>query len=153
MGEAFLVGGGAGGGVRNKPISAANYEKLSESDKLNPYVIWVITDKDASNLGAIVSGEPVTTKVCVWSVYQSLSVDDKMDPRTVWIISDKSPKDLADLGYGATQGQGSQLYDITGELDLHKVKKAVIELTERVNEITKVLNGISVILEKTQGND
>jgi hypothetical protein len=146
MGNAFLVGGSGGGsGLRNKPITLAEYNALSESDKKNPYVVWVITDAQASDLGGV-SVSNVKTKVCVWSAYESLSVDDRLDPGVVWIISDKTPKDLAALGFGANEDQGSKLYQVTAEMDLSNIVKVVNQLVEKVNTLEEALAKVSAVL-------
>lgn len=142
MGNAFLIGSGSSSGVREKRISKAMYDGLSESDKKNPHVIWIVEDASATNLGAV-KGAEIIQKICTWATYQTLSVDDKNDPGVIWMISDKTPEDLARLGYGATTGKGSSLYNISGELDMSQVATRLTELEGTVNLVVQALNDMT----------
>ena len=106
MANAFLIGSGSGSGLREKPISADDYERLSEADKLNPYVIWVIKDKSAKNMGGV-NVETVKHKACMWEVYEQLSEDDRNDKHTVWLIIDKDYKDLEEMGFFSDESRTS----------------------------------------------
>lgn len=147
MANAFLVGGGSGSGIRQKPITSVEYEALSEADKKNPYVIWIITDKTATNMGGV-KVENIKHKACTFQVYQQLSEDDRMDPNTVWIITDKDAKELQALGLFSDESQGSKLYNIAAELDSAQITKTLNSLVEQVNTIQQTLMTLASVLNK-----
>ena len=111
MGDSLLVGGGAGGGVRTKSITWDAYQMLSDSDKNNPYVKWLITDRDASEFISRYGTSliPVCTN---WEAYRNSSIDEQLDPGTLWIITDMDVEDLAALGIDVSSG--SKYYTIEG---------------------------------------
>ena len=111
MGDSLLVGGGAGGGVRTKSITWDAYQMLSDTDKNNPYVKWLITDRDASEFISKygVNLAPVCT---TWEGYCNSSVDEQLDPGTLWVIVDMDVEDLAALGIDVSSG--SKYYTIEG---------------------------------------
>ena len=142
MGLAYLNGGGGGGGIRHKRISIDDYNALSAADKQNPYVIWIIDDMKAQDLGgAIVEGAKI--HVCTWEAYSNLSVDDQKNPKIMWIISNKNVKDLQALGFGANEETGSKLYNISAELDQAELVKTVNALIDRVNDMSMALKEIA----------
>lgn len=151
MANAFLIGSGSGSGLREKPISAEDYERLSESDKRNPYVIWVITDKNAKNMGGV-NVENVKHKACMWDVYKQLSEDDRNDKHTVWLIIDKNYKDLEEMGFFSDESKGSKLYNVTAEIDYSNLVKTVNSLIDRVNELTGALSEISAVLNQNESD-
>lgn len=108
MGDALLFGGSGGGGLRNKRITKRGYESLSDADKNNPYIIWIITDDDGSDFGA--TGAESVVKIIHWEAYNQLAESDKLDPRTVWVIADLSEEDYAKLNVDTSTG--GRIYNI-----------------------------------------
>ena len=152
MGQANLLGGAGGGGLREKPITQAAYNALSTAERNNPYVIWVITDADKNAIGTVnVNAANVSnlkTKATVWSTYQSLSDDDRNDPSVQWIITDKNQSDLPSMGFGVQHlGQGSQLYNIVAELDHASLVSLVVDLVQRVDTVEDTLAAITDALK------
>lgn len=146
MGNALLVGGGGGGGIREKRISYEAYMALSETDKQNPYVIYLVEDRNATDLGN--DGTiPIKIKSTVWSVYEQLSYDDRTDPNVVWMITDKNPKDLAELGITPTPGNGTSLYNIAAELDTYFLTNLFLNMRQDVDEIKLALAQITEALK------
>ena len=94
MGDALLFGGSNGGGLRSKPITKSGYESLSEADKNNPYIIWVIKNDDGTDF-VMEDGTEGVVNVIHWEAYIKLAEDDKMDPSTIWVISDLTEEDFA----------------------------------------------------------
>ena len=109
MGDALLFGGSNGGGLRNKPITKSGYESLSEADKNNPYIIWVIKNDDGTDF-VMEDGTEGVVKVIHWEAYIKLAEDDKMDPRTIWVISDLTEEDFAKLNIDTSNG--ARVYNI-----------------------------------------
>lgn len=145
MGNALLVGGTSSGGIREKRIKYEAYMALSEKDKQNPYVIYIIEDRDATDLGN--DGTlPIRIKSTVWSVYEKLSYDDKHDKHILWVITDKNPKDLAELGITPAPGNGTCLYNISAELDVYHLTQMFPELQQRVGAIEKSITQIKEAL-------
>lgn len=144
MGNALLVGGGAGGGIREKRISYEAYNALSEADKQNPYVIYIVEDKYATDLGND-GTVPLVMKSTVWSVYVQLSEDDKNDDHVIWVITDKDPKDLPELGITPAPGNGTSLYNIAAECDTYYLTNLFLNLRERVINIENSLRQITEI--------
>lgn len=146
MGNALLVGGGGGGGIREKRITYEAYMALSEADKQNPYVIYLVEDRNATDLGN--DGTiPIKMKSTVWSVYEQLSYDDKMDANVMWMITDKNPKDLAELGITPAPGNGTSLYNIAAELDTYFLTNLFLDLRQRVVAIEGALSQITEALK------
>lgn len=146
MGQANLLGGAGGGGIREKSITQARYDALTKSERENPYIIWIITD----NRDVAIDGRPVSelqTRATIWNTYQSLSDDDRLDPKVQWIITDKSVDDLLAMGFSA-QGQerGSQLYNITAEIDHQQLVALVNDLRRRVAQLEDALTKTSDVL-------
>lgn len=145
MGNALLVGGGGGGGIREKRITHEAYMALSEADRQNPYVIYLVEDRNATDLGN--DGTiPIRMKSTVWSVYEQLPYDDKMDENVMWMITDKTPKDLAELGITPAPGNGTSLYNIAAELDTYYLTQLFLNLRERVEAIENALTQITEAL-------
>ena len=109
MGDSLLVGGGSGGGIRTKKITWEQYQQLSESDKNNPYVEWLIVDKDASEFISKYYANVCTIHI-TWEAYTKLSPDEKLNPEILWIITDKEVADL--LAMGIDVSGGSKYYTI-----------------------------------------
>ncbi len=149
MALAYLNGGGGGGGIRHKNISAEDYERLSYADQHNPYVIWIITDRKANDMGGV-AFEGVVTHVCTWAAYSQLSVDEQNDPKVLWIINDKNPKDLQKMGIGANEDEGSRVYNVSAELDYAEMTKTINALIDRVNTMSMALNEISARLNSEE---
>ena len=149
MALAYLNGGGGGGGIRHKTIKTEDYKNLSYADKHNPYVIWILDDMKASDLGGVDISD-IKVHACVWRTYQNLSVDDQNDPRVMWLIIDKNAKDLQALGFGANETQGSKLYNVAAELDQAEMVKTINALIDRVNDMSIALNQISTMLNADQ---
>ncbi|MCM1220242.1 MAG: hypothetical protein NC548_37710 [Lachnospiraceae bacterium] len=146
MGNALLVGGGGGGGIREKRITYEAYMALSEADRQNPYIIYLVEDRYATDLGN--DGTiPITMKSTVWSVYERLSYDDRMDPNIVWMITDKTPKDLAELGISPAPGNGTSLYNIAAELDTYYLTNLFLDIRQRVIAIEQALAQITEALQ------
>lgn len=145
MGLAYLNGGGGGSGIRHKKITVEDYKKLSYADRHNPYVVWILLDAKATDVGGII-GDGVKLHACVWSTYCSLPDDDKLDPQVAWIIIDKNAKDLQALGYGTNESQGSKLYNISADLDYAGVTKTINALIDRVNELSSALTRVTETL-------
>lgn len=150
MGNALLIGGGTGGGIRQKRITYEAYMALPEADKQNPFVIYIVEDRYATDLGN--DGTiPIVMKSTVWSVYQQLSDDDKNDDHVVWVITDKDPKDLPELGIRPTPGNGTSLYNIAAELDTYYLTQLFLDLRERVSTIEQAMKQLTDILTVPHG--
>ena len=152
MGQANLLGGAGGGGIREKSITQAAYDALSTAEKNNPYVIWVISDADKSAIGPVnVNGANISnlkTKATVWNTYLSLSDDDKLDPTVQWIITDKNQSDLPSMGFGVQHlGQGSQLYNIVAELDHAALVSLVVDVVQRLGVVEEALAAMTEALK------
>lgn len=162
MGDALLFGGSSGGGLRNKPITKSGYESLSEADRNNPYIIWVITNDDGTDFIAEDGTESVL-KAIHWDAYCSLDEEDKMDPHTVWIIVDLSEEDYAKLNID-TSG-GSRIYTIGGVPSSPERIKGVdygldresynplanCVITKEIEDIKRSLGGLSFGVTETGG--
>lgn len=165
MGEALLFGGGGGAsGLRNKSITKEAYLNLTEEEKNNPYVVWIIKNADATDF-TNVNGAEVIVKALCWEAYRKLSEEDKMDPAVVWVISDKTPEELSILDIN-TSG-GSKYYNINGtpsstefnrldgvdyKLDIDSVNPiANMAITRKVNELESALGGLSFGVTETGG--
>ena len=112
MGDALLFGGGSSaGGIRQKKITKEAYLNLSESDRNNPYIVWIITNADATDFTNVYGSEIVVKALC-WEAYCNLADEDRLDVGTVWIISDKTPDELAALSVDTSSG--SKFYNIAG---------------------------------------
>lgn len=147
MGQANLLGGAGGGGIRQKTITQEAYDALSKAERENEYIVWIISNPKKSAIGSGMSVDNLTVKATIWNTYQSLSVDDKLDPHVQWIITDKNIEDLAAMGFGAQNvGQGSSLYNIAAEMDHAQLVEAYVQLAHRVSEIETSLVRISEIL-------
>lgn len=145
MSIAFLNGGSSAGGIKTKVISEAAYNALSDADKNNPYVIWLIEDKSLSDTGSLITDKAVT-KICVWDVYQSLPEEEKMDPKVVWIVSDKSIDDLVALGYTINDKQKSKLYNYAADVDAGAMQSAINMLIETVRGHNDLLDPVTEAL-------
>lgn len=109
MGDALLFGGSSGGGIRNKKITKSGYESLSEADKNNPYVIWIITDDDGTNFTSK-DGTELVIKAIHYETYCQLAEEDKNDPTVVWTIVDLDEDDFAKLNMDTSSG--SRFYNV-----------------------------------------
>lgn len=146
MGQANLLGGAGGGGIRQKSITQEGYDALTKEQRENPYIIWIITNPKTSAIGNV-TVDNLIVKATIWNNYQSLSVDDRLDPHVQWIITDKNLEDLAAMGYGAQNtGQGSSLYEIAAEMDHAKLVERYIQLEQRVGQMESALTRITAIL-------
>lgn len=112
MGDALLFGGGgSSGGIRQKKITKEAYLNLSESERNNPYVVWIITNADATDFTNVYGSEIVVKAIC-WESYCKLADEDKMDANTLWFISDKTEEELAILSIDTSSG--SRYYNVAG---------------------------------------
>lgn len=109
MGDALLFGGSSGGGLRNKRITKSGYESLSDADKNNPYIIWVITNDDGTDFISEDGTESVV-KAIHWESYSKLADEDKLDPHTVWVIVDLTEEDYAKLNIDTSNG--ARVYNV-----------------------------------------
>lgn len=165
MGEALLFGGGGGAsGLRNKPITKEAYMNLSEEERNNPYVIWIIKNADATDFTNMYGAE-VTVKALCWDAYTKLADEDKMDPSIVWVISDKTPEELSILGIDTSNG--SKYYNINGtpsstvfnrlngvdyKLDIDSPNPiANMTIAKKINDIESALGGLSFGVTETGG--
>lgn len=147
MGQANLLGGAGGGGLRNKKITQAEYNALPKSERENPYIIWIITDPDKSTLGGGVTVDNLVIKATIWKTYQSLSDEDKLDPHVQWLITDKNREDLVSMGFGAQNlGKGSALYNIAAEMDHAQLVEFVVRLSTRVSQMETAMQQMADIL-------
>lgn len=165
MGDALLFGsGGSSGGIRQKPITKEAYLNLSESEKNNPYVIWVITNADATDF-TNVYGSDVVVKALCWEAYISLSEGDRFDSGTLWIITDKTPEELSVESIDTSSG--SKYYNVSGTpssteyskvigvdyaLDINSTNPiANMAVTERILDIESALGGLRFSVTDTGG--
>lgn len=162
MGDALLFGGSSGGGIRNKSITKYEYENLSEEEKSNPYIIWIITDEDGHNFLSP-DGDEMIVKAIHYETYCGLSEDDRNDPNVVWLIVDLDESDYSILNMGSNTG--SIFYDIGG---LPTSTKRIIGvdyklsteshnpvanyvLTNKINELENRFGGLSFSVNETGG--
>lgn len=163
MGEALIYGGGGSSGLRNKPITKEAYENLSDADKQNPHVIWIITNDNGDDFHNTYGIEAVTKILC-WEAYCNLSEEEKKDPDTIWVISDKTPEELSLLDI--TTNNGSKYYDLGGtptsldnrldgvdyKLDKESTRPiANLAVTNKFIEIDKALGGFKFSLSESGG--
>lgn len=165
MGDALLFGGGGGaGGLREKPISREAFENLSEADRKNPYIIWIIKNANATDFRNTYGAELVTKGIC-WESYCKLSIEDRRNPGIVWVISDKTKEELAVLTINSNNG--SKYYDVTGTPSSTVYKRiegvdyaldresanpiANMAVTEKIEEIKKSLGGLKFSVTETGG--
>jgi hypothetical protein len=156
MGDALLFGGGSSaGGIRQKKITKEAYLNLSESDRNNPYIVWIITNADATDFTNVYGSEIVVKALC-WEAYCNLADEDRLDVGTVWIISDKTPDELAALSVDTSSG--SKFYNIAGvpsSTEWSKVQGvdyalstestnpiANMAVAEKINELESALGGL-----------
>ncbi len=145
MGYAYLNGSGGGGGIRNRAISSADYEKLSTAEKNNPGVVYIINDMK-NPMPTNTNTAIVRKKCCTWDTYQSLSDDDRNDPQTEWLITDKTIKDLQQMGYFANEDNGSRLYNIAAEMDTAEATKLINSFSGRLDVLERAVADISYAL-------
>lgn len=162
MGDALLFGGTGGGGLRNKAITKSGYQSLSEADRNNPYIIWIITDEDGGEIDTD-GGTTSVVKIIHWSAYNSLSEEDRLDPNTVWIIPDLDEDDLPKLNIDT--GSGSRVYPIGGVSSSPEQIKGIdyslsresynpvanSVITKEIENIKERLGGISFGITETGG--
>ena len=156
MGDSLLVGGGAGGGVRTKSITWDAYQMLSDTDKNNPYVKWLITDRDASEFISKygVNLAPVCT---TWEGYRNSTPDEQLDPGTLWLITDIDVEDLAAFGIDVSSGanyytiggpeSGVSVTNFAGTRVYGKSIDSVYNLETAMNEINELRAELTQIKE------
>lgn len=139
MGEALLFGGGGNAsGIRQKRITSVAYENLSDSEKYNPYIIWIITDMDATDFTNVYGAE-LTVKALCWEAYCKLSEEDKMNDTILYIISDKTDDELRALSTDTSSG--AKYYTTTGiasSTDYDKIKG--VDYTLNMNSTNPISN-------------
>lgn len=161
MGDALLFGGSSGGGLRNKRITKSGYESLSEADKNNPYIIWVITNDDGTDFVSEDGTESVV-KAIHWESYNKLADEDKMDPHTIWIIADLSEEDYNKLNIdtdgkrvyniGAVPSSPERMKGIDYRLDKESYNPvANCVITQEIDNIKTRLGGLSFNVTETGG--
>lgn len=165
MGEALLFGGGgSSGGIRNKKITKAGYLNLTEEEKTNPYICWIITDADATDF-TNVYGTEIVTKVLVWEAYCNLAEEDRLAPNTLWIISDKTPEELSVLDIDTDSG--SKYYNVCGapsSIDYKRIDGVDYELNidssnpianmavaNKIEELESALGGLKFTVTESGG--
>lgn len=139
MGNAFLVGGGSASGIREKSVTYEEYQALPDDQKNNPYIIWLVKDKSATDYGGANAGQ-AKTKIALWETYKALPTDEQLDPSVVWIISDKNLSDMVELGYGVNESQGSKLYNIAADTDIGILRATVETMRTQITELTQTNN-------------
>ena len=134
MGDALLFGGSGGGGLRNKRITKRGYESLSDADKNNPYIIWIITDDDGSDFGA--TGTESVVKIIHWEAYNQLAESDKLDPRTVWVIADvpTSPEQIKGVDYALNRESYNPIANCAITKEIEEIKLRLGGLSFGVTE-------------------
>ena len=153
MGDSLLVGGGAGGGIRTKKCTWEQYQQLSDADKNNPYVKWLITDKDASEfISKYVSN---CTPICTtWEVYCKQDPDEQLNPGILWIITDKEVSDLATMGIDVSGGSkyytigadnpntGGSTIPPTGGTGVSNYETVINNLLDQIKELKEDMGGL-----------
>ena len=142
MAIAYKNGGSGSSGIRTKKITAAEYENLSDNDRNNPYVIWLIVDRNASDSNGLITDKAIT-KICTWDVYKNLPDYEKYDEKTIWIISDKSESDIASLGFTVSDKNRARLYDYAADIDAGSMLATINMLVNKANEHSEMLSPVS----------
>lgn len=165
MGDAFLFGGGgSSGGLREKPITKEAFLNLSEEDRKNPYIIWVIKNAYATDFTKTYGAEVVNKVIC-WDAYCMLSEEDRNNPMVVWTISDKTIEELSVLGIDTESG--SKFYNIAGTpsntnyskvtgvdyaLNINSTNPiANMTVTEEINKLKSAMGGLKFSVSESGG--
>lgn len=162
MGEALLIGASSGGGIRNKKITKSGYSSLSDADKNNPYIIWIITDDDGTNFTSK-DGSELVVKAIHYETYCLLDDIDKNNPTVLWVIVDLHEGDYSKLNLDTTSG--SRFYNVGGvstaperlkgvDYKLNRESRNPISnsvVANKIEEIESRLGGLSFGVTETGG--